>query len=64
VKAVHEKLKPYNCEQCDQTFAAKAALGFHIAEVHDKTAKRYECEDCDYKTVRPGNFKRHKKSCV
>jgi len=51
VNAVHEKLKPYICNECSIPFAAKGNLKSHRETVHFKV-KNYACEQCPFKNHR------------
>ena len=58
IKAVHEKLKPYNCDQCKTSFSQNGHLQTHIRDVHEKL-KPYNCEKCEYKCSQNRDLQKH-----
>ena len=47
VKAVHLKIKDYQCNNCDQAFSYKHILEEHVNSLHLKI-KDYNCDECEY----------------
>ena len=45
IEAKHEKVKNFECPQCDHKFYAKATMVRHIQTYHSET-KPYTCEQC------------------
>ncbi|CAH1980899.1 unnamed protein product [Acanthoscelides obtectus] len=54
----------YVCTQCSKEFAKKMNLDNHVVKEHPEiiptlSCKIYECNVCDYKTIRTYDFNRH-----
>ena len=45
VRAVHQKEKLYQCNECNYSSSQDASLKIHIAAVHKKD-KRFKCNAC------------------
>ena len=58
IKAVHLKIKNYQCHQCDKAFSYRTHLLTHIKAKHDKI-KDFWCDYCDYTSSTEGNLKAH-----
>ncbi|XP_050349482.1 uncharacterized protein LOC126772924 isoform X1 [Nymphalis io] len=59
VAAVHERLKPFKCCNCDYTAARKEELKLHLrSHTGDKP---YACDQCSYCTGDHNALRRHKK---
>uniref|UniRef100_A0A1E1W141 C2H2-type domain-containing protein n=1 Tax=Pectinophora gossypiella TaxID=13191 RepID=A0A1E1W141_PECGO len=60
VAAVHEKLRPFKCPQCDFTAARKPEIKLHLrSHTGDKP---YACDQCMYRSADHNAMRRHKKS--
>ena len=59
---VHEKQRPFVCETCGRSFAAKAGMENHILLIHDK-AMPYACDHCAKRFKRKPDLTNHVK-CV
>lgn len=53
---IHQKIKPFNCEQCPKTFPQKWQLNKH-SKTHN--VKSYKCQQCDYTSYRNHNIDLH-----
>ena len=42
---IHERKKPFKCDNCDKSFRQKAHLQRHVASVHEGI-KSFQCNDC------------------
>ena len=58
VTAVHQGLKEYKCEECNQEFARPASLRSHIDTVHEGK-KPYKCDRCDKRFSHSGSIADH-----
>ena len=58
IKAVHSKIKDFECILCDAKFSTNGNLKQHIKMVHDKI-KDFECPKCYYKCSHSGHLKKH-----
>ncbi len=58
IDCVHEKLRPFKCFYCDQTFARKDKLKRHVSSIHFKE-KPFSCRYCDHKVSRRDRIKHH-----
>ena len=59
VKVVHQKIKPFECDQCRKTFATKANLNSHNKSNCKKLKKKYKCKECENSFVRKDCLKHH-----
>ena len=57
IATVHEGQRPYSCEHCDKSFAAKKSLKAHIESFHEK--RRHICEVCGASFSHTGTLKYH-----
>ena len=64
--SVHAKVKPYGCNQCDQSFLQRHHLGAHIMSVHQPPiheepdgTKSYVCAICQHRFKRKDHLKKH-----
>ncbi len=55
--AVNQKVKPFTCTSCDQSFSQKAALTAHVNAVHRMTL--FTCTLCDKTFSYRSNLSRH-----
>ena len=55
---IHDKARPFQCDQCDYRSAYPGSLKVHIKAVH-RTEKPYKCEQCNYSTVVISTLKNH-----
>ena len=46
IAGVHEKIKKFNCDQCDKDFSKGYNLKVHIKTVHEKE-KKFICQICN-----------------
>jgi very-short-patch-repair endonuclease len=60
IKAVHNKIKDIECDQCDCKYSTNGELKRHIEMVHNNI-KDFECDQCDYKCYTNGSLKAHVK---
>ena len=51
IKSVHEKNKPFECEQCNYKGTANFQLNTHVEAVHEGK-KPHECDICGKKWAR------------
>ena len=63
IKAVHDKIKDFECDKCEFKCSANSHLKTHIKMVHDKI-KDIECDKCDYKCSSNSDLKKHIKTCT
>ena len=61
VKMVHEKLRPWTCEECNKSFSDRRDLIAHEDSIH-KGLKPFDCPYCDYKCARKKNMYVHIKN--
>ena len=61
INAVHLKIKPYECEQCQKSFILKDHLKRHINAIHLEI-KPYECDQCKKSFSRKDKMYNHVKS--
>ena len=59
ISDVHEKLKPYKCDDCGESFAQKSSLDKHIASQHREDLKLVKCPDCDLKFKHSKELEKH-----
>ena len=52
----HEKITPYSCEHCNQSFGLESSLKTHITNVH----QRVKCDECNQVICNKFMLKRHK----
>ena len=55
---VHDKIKDFECPDCDYRCSTSSTLKKHIKMVHDKI-KDFECPDCDYKCSTNDHLQQH-----
>ncbi|XP_049885692.1 zinc finger protein 501-like [Pectinophora gossypiella] len=55
----HSGHKSYTCEKCAHSFYTMSELSNHKRMVHHKATNWYKCEQCEYKSLRKCNIKRH-----
>ena len=55
MNGVHEKLKPYQCEDCPFAASTKGNLQTYIKNVHLEI--KYQCDKCSYSTAQSFNLK-------
>lgn len=58
VRTVHEKARPFECEQCDSAFGQRNHLTQHVLVVHNKL-KLYDCGFCGVAFSNVGNRTQH-----
>ena len=58
---VHEKLRPWTCEECNKSFSDRRDLIAHEDSIH-KGLKPFDCPYCDYKCARKKNMYVHIKN--
>ena len=46
IASVHERKKPYQCTNCNQSYAKKDNLKVHVAAIHEGK-KLNKCPDCE-----------------
>ena len=63
VKAVHDKIKDWECAHCNFNFAHKATLLRHIKAVHERI-KRFSCDDCGFKTAQSAHSDKTCECCT
>ena len=54
---VHDKIKNYQCEDCDQSFYAKAHLKRHVTRIHYD--QKVKCNECSVMFGLKSNMERH-----
>ncbi|XP_072929390.1 uncharacterized protein [Epargyreus clarus] len=59
VAAVHDKVKPFKCSNCDYTAARKSQLKLHLRS--HSGDKPYACDECSYRSSDHNAMRRHKK---
>ena len=56
---VHNGVKAFKCQICDNSYGLKSTLDQHILRAHDGK-KRFHCEKCDSKSfTTKGDLNRH-----
>ena len=58
---MHNKIKPFGCDQCEFVAALKADIVRHIKGVHNKH-KDFDCHQCGLRASQKGNLKGHIKA--
>ena len=58
VEIVHEGIKNYQCQICEQKFSHSGKLQKHVKIIHEGI-KDYQCHICDKKFGRSGYLKTH-----
>ena len=58
IDTVHEKKKPFLCNSCDASFAARGNLNKHVATVHEKK-KSFKCNTCNVTFAHKQSLERH-----
>ena len=58
VETVHEKKKPFACQDCNKKFKSKINLKQHVEIVHEKK-KPFACQDCDMKFTSMESLEQH-----
>jgi len=58
IQNVHEKKKPFKCEECDKKFATGSQLRMHQKRHADETP--YECDQCDQRFSFTAELSSHK----
>ena len=61
IRAVHDKIKAFACDQCSFRSSRKTHLKDHVKTKHDMI-KDFACEQCNYKTTRGRLLKAHIKA--
>ena len=65
IKSVHEKLKPFQCDQCFAKFGFQFSLIRHTAKIHQNNTAQHtqsiNCHMCHYKFTIQSDLKRHVK---
>jgi uncharacterized Zn-finger protein len=62
IKAIHEGLRPYKCEQCDDaSFKSRDNLNVHVRYKHEEQ-KPFACEICGLQFKEKGNLDKHVKT--
>ena len=56
VSSVHEEIRPFECSLCNLKFCLVAKLNNHIAEVHEKKPKPFECSQYNGKFSQKGHL--------
>ena len=46
IQTVHEKMRPFKCQQCNKSFTCKRNLQYHIQIDHEKIIKPFKCQQC------------------
>ena len=57
-KNVHERLREFECGECDKAYAQFQVLKHHMAAVHSGL-KPFLCSGCPYRASSGGNLKDH-----
>ena len=57
INIVHDKIKNYQCEDCDQSFYAKAHLKWHVTRIHYD--QKVKCNECSMMFGSKSNMERH-----
>ena len=57
INIVHDKIKNYQCEDCDQSFYAKAHLKWHVTRIHYD--QKVKCNECSMMFGSKSNKERH-----
>ena len=58
IKAVHEKIKDYACDQCEYRIGSRSNLNAHVKAVHEKV-RTFSCGDCSFTTFKKSNLLTH-----
>ena len=61
IKAVHDKIKDFECDKCDFKCSTNGDLKIHIKRVHD-IIKDIKCDKCEFVCSTNGGLKIHIKS--
>ena len=62
VSYVHDKLRPYKCQECEKSFGIERGLSRHVRSVHEKQ-KNHCCPHCSYKCCESTDLRKHCRSC-
>ena len=57
MKHVHENSRRYACETCDRRFNSKILLVKHVALLHKKQKKTFQCGTCNKTFTQEGGLK-------
>lgn len=66
VMSVHEHIRPFMCEQCEQRFSTKQSLQEHVRLQHRKAGEdkgHISCNYCPKQFGKRSNMTRHIRSC-
>jgi uncharacterized Zn-finger protein len=59
INAVHQKIRPFECDQCQKTFSRKYNLNLHIQSNCKNLKKKYKCNECEKSFEKKKYLKRH-----
>ena len=50
------------CPECDKIFSHKISMKRHLKHHHAKDLKYFQCDECDFKTLRRDNLTKHRRN--
>ena len=59
--SIHEKNRPWKCDDCNQNFSLKSTLDYHMKRIHETKDRPYKCDVCDKYFSSSSEMERHTK---